>query len=512
MKKKWIAALCAGLLLTAATASAEPMLTDGDHAAWIGENNHFFLRAGDNTKVLSSAMHDLLGMDAENYYCLTQTGSIYAIGINADSTPTVVSVVATPEQIAQYRQQPLYTLENGSLKVPQADGTAREISTKALAACTDSKTLYYVEQPDGGQPTLKAAQLDPTAPAVLMTKTVKAPMAMTVSDNCVTLLAEDRSIQVVDLSNWQVMDIAAKSPNTAYAFCMLGDLFTLTVDADGHYTLESQTSVLARNVLPTVSPTTAPGLSYVSPSTATNPPTTVATATQKPTVTAKPTVKPTQKPTATKKPSSSTSDDRKDDGTLYKGDQGSAVRKMQQRLADLGYPVGKVDGVFGTNTLTAVHLFQSAIGKSERSYMSVSNLNKLYDDTAPTYDLYLPLKKGDKGTYVTRLQTRLKELGYDPGKIDGVYGTKTVAAAAEFQVTAGLADPDPKKQGLEMTREMLILLFDPVNAPVKGQPTVAPTAPPVPTPAPTDAPVPTPAPADPATKTDLVELITPAAK
>lgn len=497
MKKKWIAALCAGLLLTAATACAEPMLTDGEHTAWIGENNHFFLRVNDNTKVLGSAMHDLLGMDAENYYCLTQTGSIYAIGINAESAPTVVSVVATPETIAQYRQQPIYTLENGSLKVPQADGTAREISAKALAACTDSKTLYYVEQQDGAQPTLKAAQLDPTTPAVLMTATVKAPMSMTVSDNCVTLLTEDRSIQIVDLSNWQVMDIAAKSENTAYAFCMLGDLFTLTVDADGHYTMESQTSVLARNVLPTASPTTAPGLSYVSPVTATNPP--AVTVTQAPVATAKPTAQPTVKPTT--KPSTSTSD-RKDDGTLYKGDQGSAVRKMQQRLADLGYPVGKVDGVFGVNTLTAVHLFQSAIGSSERSYISVSNLNKLYDETAPAYDLYLPLKKGDKGTYVTRLQTRLTELGYDPGKIDGVYGTKTVAAAAEFQVTAGLADPDPEKQGLEMTREMLILLFDPINAPVKGQPTVAPTAPPVPTPAP----------ADPATKTDLVELITPAAK
>ncbi len=501
MKRKWIAALCAGLMLTAATACAEPMLTDGDHTAWIGDNNFFYLRTGDNTKVLYSAMHDLLGMDAENYYCLTQTGTIYSIDINAESTPKIISIAATPEQITELRQQPLYTLENGSLKIPLADGTAREISAKALAACTDTKTLYYVEQQDGGQPTLKAAQLDPAAPAVLMTKVVKAPIAMTVSDNCVTLLAEDRSIQIVDLSNWQVLDVAAKSANTAYAFCMTGDLFTLTVDEDGHYTTESKTTVFARNVLPTMSPTTAPNLSYVS-TTATNKPT-VTVSTQRPTNTARPTTRPTSKPT--KKPSTSTSD-RKDDGTLYKGDQGSAVRKMQQRLSDLGYPVGKVDGVFGTNTLTAVHLFQSAIGKSERSYMSVSNLNKLYDDTAPSYDMYLPLKKGDKGTYVTRLQTRLKELGYDPGKIDGVYGTKTVAAAAEFQVKAGLADADPKKQGLEMTREMLILLYDPINAPAKNQPTAAPTT------APTTAPVPTPAPADPATKTDLVELITPSPK
>ena len=43
------------------------------------------------------------------------------------------------------------------------------------------------------------------------------------------------------------------------------------------------------------------------------------------------------------------------------------------------------------------------------------------------------LKKGSTGEAVKTLQQNLKTLGYDPGKIDGVYGTATVKAVKEFQ-------------------------------------------------------------------------------
>ena len=43
------------------------------------------------------------------------------------------------------------------------------------------------------------------------------------------------------------------------------------------------------------------------------------------------------------------------------------------------------------------------------------------------------LKKGSTGDAVKALQENLKSLGYDPGKIDGVYGTATVKAVKAFQ-------------------------------------------------------------------------------
>ena len=47
-------------------------------------------------------------------------------------------------------------------------------------------------------------------------------------------------------------------------------------------------------------------------------------------------------------------------------------------------------------------------------------------------------RKGDSGEQVRQIQTRLKRWGYYTGSIDGIYGSKTVAAVKYFQRTNGL--------------------------------------------------------------------------
>ncbi len=49
-------------------------------------------------------------------------------------------------------------------------------------------------------------------------------------------------------------------------------------------------------------------------------------------------------------------------GTLQKGSSGEAVRRMQQRLSELGYDPGGADGIFGEATRTAVQAFQRRNG------------------------------------------------------------------------------------------------------------------------------------------------------
>ena len=44
--------------------------------------------------------------------------------------------------------------------------------------------------------------------------------------------------------------------------------------------------------------------------------------------------------------------------TIRKGDSGADVRTAQELLVSAGYEVGKVDGIFGANTLSAVRAFQ----------------------------------------------------------------------------------------------------------------------------------------------------------
>jgi N-acetylmuramoyl-L-alanine amidase len=47
-------------------------------------------------------------------------------------------------------------------------------------------------------------------------------------------------------------------------------------------------------------------------------------------------------------------------------------------------------------------------------------------------------KYGSSGNEVTQIQTKLKRWGYYNGKIDGIYGSKTVAAVRSFQSKNGL--------------------------------------------------------------------------
>ena len=51
---------------------------------------------------------------------------------------------------------------------------------------------------------------------------------------------------------------------------------------------------------------------------------------------------------------------------------------------------------------------------------------------------YPTLKQGDKGEMVKRAQVLLQAAGFDPGPADGIYGTRTKAAAAAWQRTVGL--------------------------------------------------------------------------
>jgi hypothetical protein len=49
-----------------------------------------------------------------------------------------------------------------------------------------------------------------------------------------------------------------------------------------------------------------------------------------------------------------------------------------------------------------------------------------------------PLKPGDSGTQVKVLQRALASLGFSPGTIDGIYGSKTTDAVTRFQTSANI--------------------------------------------------------------------------
>ena len=76
---------------------------------------------------------------------------------------------------------------------------------------------------------------------------------------------------------------------------------------------------------------------------------------------------------------------------LQKGSKGDEVKKLQQRLKDLNYLSGGVDGDFGNGTASAVSAFQKEAGLPETGVADEATQKALYADDAPKSKVYAKL-------------------------------------------------------------------------------------------------------------------------
>lgn len=142
---------------------------------------------------------------------------------------------------------------------------------------------------------------------------------------------------------------------------------------------------------------------------------------------------------------------------LVRGDKNTDVQNLQRRLIELGYLTGTADGVFGANTENAVKAFQAQLGLSQTGVASASMQYQLYSSSAPyapaksttaptqaptqppqdNLITYQQLEPGDSGENVSKMQNRLKQLGYFTGSVTGNYYKETTAAVQRFQQAVG---------------------------------------------------------------------------
>jgi len=127
---------------------------------------------------------------------------------------------------------------------------------------------------------------------------------------------------------------------------------------------------------------------------------------------------------------------------LKQGTSGLDVRKLQGRLAELGYYAGGVDGIYGETTADAVKAFQRNNGLSGDGQAGSQTQSKLYSATAKYANNPVAtadpgqtrsLSLGMSGNDVYALQQRLIELRYLTGVADGFFGEETRMALIEFQ-------------------------------------------------------------------------------
>ena len=131
--------------------------------------------------------------------------------------------------------------------------------------------------------------------------------------------------------------------------------------------------------------------------------------------------------------------------TVYKvGSRGTEVYRLEERLQALNYPISP-DRVYDDETARIVRIFQRNNGLDVDGMAGPRTLTKLYSVTAVKYSGtdaptdYIYLARGSRGTLVSQVQTRLKELGYYTIRVDGIFGVGTQTAVRMFQRNNGLS-------------------------------------------------------------------------
>ena len=180
---------------------------------------------------------------------------------------------------------------------------------------------------------------------------------------------------------------------------------------------------------------------------------------------------------------------------LYSGSSGDAVKALQSALKELGFYTGSVDGSYGSGTRGAVVDFQKMNGLTQSGSADGATQALLYEGSpknskgkAAQVKTVAPVEgaaisSGSKGEAVSRLQTRLKELGYYTGSVDGVAGSGTVKAVKAFQKKNGLSQTGTA----DAATQALLYSAGALSATATATPKAAPTPTPIPTPTPAAA-------------------------
>ncbi len=119
----------------------------------------------------------------------------------------------------------------------------------------------------------------------------------------------------------------------------------------------------------------------------------------------------------------------------------SIIRSAQERLSELGHDTTRdPSGALGEQTCVALQAFQRQRGIDITGELDLETWNRLVEAgwVIGSRLLYLtsPHQRGDD---VAELQEALALLGFNPGRIDGIFGRHTEQALAEFQSNCALA-------------------------------------------------------------------------
>ena len=120
------------------------------------------------------------------------------------------------------------------------------------------------------------------------------------------------------------------------------------------------------------------------------------------------------------------------------GDRGDLVTVVTNTLHRLGFLADKKDS-FDSDVESAVRAFQQERGLTVTGSIDATTESALEEARWKLGDrslsLHQPLMRGDD---VATLQSRLVDMGFNPGRVDGIYGPLTEKAVRDFQKSVGV--------------------------------------------------------------------------
>jgi N-acetylmuramoyl-L-alanine amidase len=128
---------------------------------------------------------------------------------------------------------------------------------------------------------------------------------------------------------------------------------------------------------------------------------------------------------------------------IRRGTRGEAVRDVQHRLLAAGFRVepDELDGRFGVSTEAAVREFQRRRGLPHDGVVGPDTWGQLVEAGYRVGDRTLYLRSPEfRGDDVRELQRMLNSLGFDAGREDGIFGSRTARAVREYQRNVGAKD------------------------------------------------------------------------
>src|SRR3954454_7402271 len=123
-----------------------------------------------------------------------------------------------------------------------------------------------------------------------------------------------------------------------------------------------------------------------------------------------------------------------------RGDSGPVVAEIRDKLSRLGAFASTTGDQFDDEVDRAVRAFQQRRGLRVDGVVGIETYRALDEAHWRLGDRLLPSAAGHPyvGDDVAVLQQRLLDMGFDPGRCDGIFGRQTEAALREFQRNVGL--------------------------------------------------------------------------